>query len=419
MTLENWKRRGVEAAMIAAMVLGVFFLSNQGRSQIFDVQSVTEKVTFTADEGGSSVSERRQFWEQAWELSKEHPILGWGPYSFRFIQPRLQTSVLATSDHPHNVFLKLLVETGWPGMVLFLGILFTVLYGALRKFQIPSSKLQTTHCFLTIGVLGVLAHNLIDYNLQFVGIALPFCIFLGIIAVVNEGEEREKLSTEVVRYVEIFLMSAFLLIALIEGGFLVVSSLGRHAEAAGDRETALVWYDRASLEKFSRDMHLSRAKILFDQKLYGEALSAVDTYQLQNGQDARGWVLRGEIALAGGNADDALGFFDQAAELARFNDLRIARGQIESLILLKNVDELAARKAPMDDLLEAFADGIIRNIHFVALSPNVEEYLSLSGLLAERFPDDAPRYQVRAARVDHQAELEREKIEARPPGFLW
>jgi hypothetical protein len=166
-----------------------FFTVNTLRSQFYPVQSVTEKITFTADEGGSSVSERRDFWNQAWLLSRERPLFGWGPYSFRFVQPRLQTEVLATSDHPHNVFLKLAMERGLPAAILFAIVIICIVFHAVKsvQFSLPavalaeagSLSIQTVS--VLIAVLGVLAHNLIDFNLQFVGIALPFWLLLSML----------------------------------------------------------------------------------------------------------------------------------------------------------------------------------------------------------------------------------------------
>jgi O-antigen ligase len=155
-----------------ALFLGI----NAVRAGFHDVESVSAKATFTSSEGSSSISERRAFWEQSLRLSLVHPVVGWGPYSFRFIQPRLQTEVFATSDHPHNVFLKLALERGWPGMLFYLfalvGILVPAGVALLRR------KRNDLILFAFIGIVGVFTHNLIDYNLQFVGIALPLWLFL-------------------------------------------------------------------------------------------------------------------------------------------------------------------------------------------------------------------------------------------------
>jgi len=45
--------------------------------------------------------------------------------------------------------------------------------------------------------------------------------------------------------------------------------------------------------------------------------------------------------------------------------------------------------------------------------------VELANLFAKLYPNDAPLYTVLAARADHHAKLERERIKARAPGMLW
>ena len=62
--------------VVAIFALLTFFAVNILRAQFHPVQSVTEKITFTASEGSSSFTERRDFWKQALTLSLKHPLLG-------------------------------------------------------------------------------------------------------------------------------------------------------------------------------------------------------------------------------------------------------------------------------------------------------------------------------------------------------
>ncbi len=425
-----WRETCTNALIVLLLGTGFFALINGIRGQIYEVQSVTEKVTFTAAEGGSSVSERGEFWKQAWGLAKQKPLFGWGPYSFRFVQPRFQNQVLATSDHPHNVFLKLMAERGLPAALLFLSLVIFILSHSFIRIwylvsgisydQIPNTKYQIPNTiFFFVGVAGVLGHNLIDYNLQFVGIALPTWILLGILASDIPVPEQKNLNNKFVRIVEVALASLFLVIAMLEARPLILSSLGRHAEATGDSVAAIKWYDRSKEAFFSRDLHLSRAKILFDEGDFDKARSAIEDSFAVNREDARAWKRLGDIALASANAEEALAAYEQAYELNRWNDLSITHGLLKSLLALKRDGMILERRAEFDALLAAFGDAIQRNAHYIALSPNVEELIAIAELLSRLFPDDAPRYQVLAARADHQAEVERGKIAARPPGFLW
>jgi len=421
-TLNNWKRASfpwkkmiMNGAVTLMVALGLFFSSNAERSRFFPVESVGEKVTFTAAEGASSVSERSQFWNQAWVLSLEKPLTGWGPYSFRFIQPRLQKEVLATSDHPHNVILKFASERGWVAAILFLVIVLTILIKAVRR------RLKSHQLFLVLGLAGLLAHSMIDYNLQFTAVALLFWLMLGMLAVDIEWGTNAKLNKKLVRFFEVTLATSLLVVAIIESQGMITSSLGRHAEARGDFKRALYWYEEAKDQWMSRDMHLSRAKILYDLRHLEEAKDAISNYFEENKEDPRAWKRLGDIQRSLKQVDEALEIYQIAYELGgKYNDFSVTRARTELLMDADKWQELEEVKNEYTSIMKEFVNAIEHNTHFIALSPNVEEVIELANhfsLIHNR--KEAPLYQVLAARADHHSKLEREKIKARTPGYLW
>lgn len=402
------------------VILGAFLFFhgiNNARQSFYDVQSVSDKVTFTADEGTSSASERRQFWNQAYTLSLERPYVGWGPYSFRFIQPRLQEGIFQTSDHPHNVFLKLAMERGWPAAILFIIIVVSFLWTGIR------SGLQSTDWglaqFAFVSVAGVLAHNLIDYNLQFVGIALPFWFLMGYTIGRSPLEKGYNMNKKLVRTVEILLITFLLCFATWEAVYLVESSIGRHEEAKGNTDAALEWYSNAEDQKFSRDMHLSRTNIHFDKRQLTDARTALEAYFAQNNEDARAWKSRGDIAFAEDRLEDAIQSYAKAYRSARFNDLSITSRYIRALQEGGRQNEIDTRRNEFDSLMNDYSLAILQNAHFIALGPNVEELISLANMFAAMYPESAPLYEVMAAKVDNHSSFERERLASRPPGYLW
>ncbi|MEK7563052.1 MAG: O-antigen ligase family protein [Patescibacteria group bacterium] len=431
------RREIIPIGLIAVIAVAVFFTANTARSGFHPVQSVGEKITFTADEGGSSVDERKLFWGQALALTLDRPLFGWGPYSFRFVQQRLQTGVLQTSDHPHNVFLKLAAERGVIASLLFIVLLvlvslpqYRLLYCCIARKRITRFEQSDQQCsnpamqrfLFFLSVTGVLAHNLIDYNLQFVGIALPFWMMLGILASETSSKIQSRgkiLSKKLVHKIELVIAVLLLAVALREGVFLVISSLGRHAEVAGEHEAALWWYNRSSAEWFSRDMHVSRALLATLSNRTGTAHEAIDTFLTGNTEDPRGWRLQGDIARTEGDIPAALEAYGKAYERGRWNDLSITLALAETLIESDRGSELVEKKAEIDALLGFFVEAIVQNAHFVALSHNAEDAIALSTLLAEVFPDSAPRYEVLAAKADFAMRSERSKVKSRPSGYLW
>jgi len=402
----------------------VFFAINMVRAQFHEVESLARKATFTAVEGKSSVNERRDFWEQSWSLSQQRPLFGWGPYSFRFIQPRLQHGVFETSDHPHNVYLKYALERGWPAALLFL--IFTGLVLAVALYRLcfagisPDDPMQLMLRFSVIGVVGVLAHNLIDYNLQFVGIALPFWLLLGLIVSLSWNLHPLSHSLRRLSVVAEVLVAAVLCMTLLwEGRYLVLSSLGRRAEAAGRMDEAIRQYDHARGQAFSRDMHLSRTQVLLDRNRISDAETALADYFAQNSEDPRAWRLKGDIAFLHARYDEALAAYDEGLWRGKYNNLSLLYSVLKTLSIQKNAGALQLRKTEFDQLFQTYADAINGNVHFIALSANVEQLRDIADLLGLLYVSDAPRYKAISDQVWTNATRERERLSARSVGYLW
>ena len=423
-----WNRPSLGRTMATLCItVGMVLSFNALRAQFSPVQSTVEKITFTAAEGTSSITERAQFWKQAWDLMWERPLFGFGPYSFRFVQTRLQEGVFATSDHAHNILLKYALERGLPAAVLFIVFLLTIVIPALRTLAQGTSSPPPLLLPLTLSITGVLFHLLLDFNMQFVGVALPFWLIFALLyrkvlqfSSLQPAESLQPpLSPTLLRFSELSLATTLMLLALFEGRFLLISSIGRHAEARGDIATALTWYEGARVEMFSRDLHLSRAHLSLLQEKPKNALRALDDYFHVNRYDARAWKLFGDTQMLLNDLQAARSAYEEAYRLGKWNHLGALRGLIDALRAQGQKEIIAQRRVEFDTLLSAYLEAIERNTHFIALTPNVEEFLAVTGTLAELFPTDAPRYQAMGARADRHAREERERISARPPGRLW
>jgi O-antigen ligase len=408
-------KRLISCIAILAAAIVFFFGINSVRSQYYPVQSAQEKVTFTASEGTSSITERRQFWGQAIALALEEPLTGFGPYSFRFVQPRFQTEILATSDHPHNVVLKLAMERGIPAAVLFLILVGAVVASAWRGVI----NKRSDQALLIVAVLGVLTHNLIDYNLQFLGIALPFWILMGLLSTSLYTQKGTSMQKKWVLPLELLIVLVILATAFIEGKYLVVSSLGRHAEAQKRPLVALHWYESARSERFSRDMHLSRAHLYLKTADPESAYEAISDYFSSNQLDWRAWKLQGQVCATKRDWVCAVDSYEKAYNTGRFNDVGITNEYVNLIWDIGRRKEVNARHSEFDRLIGDYREAIMRNAHHIALSPNVEELVTLSNTLAEIFPVSEPAYIVLGSQVVNKAREERARLKARPPGYLW
>ncbi len=415
-TLRSFLRR---VALAFVMAILTFALVNMVRGQFHPVESVGAKVTFTAAEGSSSFTERADFWRDALLLSRERPLLGWGPYSFRFIQPRLQHAVLATSDHPHNMFLKLAVERGWPAMLLFLAFLVFLLLPFIRTLwsrSVSAASVTDLRFWVLLGVTGVLLHNLIDYNLQFVGIFLPLWIALALLAKTQPAREKGR---SWVLWAPRVLAALLFLLLLREGTYLATSSLGRRAQAAGRFDAAVQWYNRSAGEWYPRDLWLSKAESQLKMNAFVDAQKTINHALTLNQEDARAWKLAGQIAKKRFADAEALRDFEQAYLLGRYNDIGITTELLESAMRAGDVRWVRGEQGEVLTLGRVFEQAILANAHFVALSQNVEEFHSFADAASRLYPDLGAAFKTMDNQVQKSAQDTRAHTTARAPGYLW
>ncbi len=417
-------RHGIAAAAIIIVSSVMLFGSvNSIRSQRHTVESVIKKATFTSDEKASSVSERSQFWHQAVILASAHPLVGWGPYSFRFVQPALQQDVLATADHPHNVLLKLAAERGIPAAIFF-GLIFVIVFGlhlqtlrtSKREHHDPATRWFVLASFVAIA--GVLAHNMIDYNLQFVGISLPLWLIAGLGSGMALRHESTVQSTNITLVHTCKMLLAVLLcsVLVLEGRYLFLSSRGRRAEAAGDRNTALQYYDKTTQSLFTRDTLLSMATMYLKHSDTQKAEAVLASYMKQNSEDGRAWKLRGDTQTT--NNLSRLESYTEAYRRLRYNDVTVVLAYVTALAT-HDRQALDARRLEIDSLINDFQLAVQNNTHFIDLSPNVEALATLSRIMAGLYPDTREAYEDLALDIMQKSAEERARQQGRPSGILW
>lgn len=455
LTILLWKRKGTGKNIAlplrhiaTTLLIGfiVFISINELRSKIHPVQSVAQKVTFQSDEGRSSIDERVDFWKQSLVLAAKKPIAGWGPYSFRFVQPRLQEHVLATSDHPHNLFLKLAMERGLPATIFFAILLLIIFIKSARltlsgkRMYENSDHARLGYALLMTSIAGVFAHNMIDYNLQFVGISMPLWIIMAILVKhsnknIRTAEIKSWWNADRRKAVTIAFSLILFAIALREGMYLATSSFGRHAEAQGNTEDAVKWYERSEDEWFTRDLRLSLTHQYLNTGEIEKASKSLEKYLLRNSEDARGWKLLGEIYMLDDDYQNAINSFERAFALGGWNDIGISRGLLESLFALtytQPTSDVAAdsQRLPLhpripellpeiDRRAKSFTEAIVNNTHFVAISPNAEEAVKVLIMLSVLHPERANEFRGMEKSIEKKADEERKKIKSRKPGLLW
>ena len=170
----------------------------------FDDNSISLQGRFLGGDISAmqSLDERPLLFKGALDIIKDNYLFGIGPGGFSDVNPRYQENFFVNSEHPHNIFLKLASESGIFTMIFFSFFIFSVIFEAFK-----TSKNR----YILIGVIAVLLHSLIDYNLNFVYIYLLFFGQLGYLS-----KDAKLKNINFARPVLISITVIFLFISILE-----------------------------------------------------------------------------------------------------------------------------------------------------------------------------------------------------------
>jgi O-antigen ligase len=130
------------------------------------------------------------------------PIAGWGLGTFPDVYPQFRSfHTNFFINQAHNDYLQLLVEMGAVGFVIMLWFLGTLFRTALRKLKNwPEETNGAVALAALLGIMGILIHSFVDFNLQIPANAAIFYVFCVIAAMDSKfGKSRRKLVRRVER----------------------------------------------------------------------------------------------------------------------------------------------------------------------------------------------------------------------------
>lgn len=137
--LAGQKRRVQMTLQLAALALVLAAVAPAGVwERLGTLQHATSTATLNQVDGeGGSARQRSEIWKVAAKMIGDHPITGVGIGAYK---PNHQDYALHPEFNPtarglrdtHSLYLNVLAETGYPGLLLYLAMLGTVVVGAER-----------------------------------------------------------------------------------------------------------------------------------------------------------------------------------------------------------------------------------------------------------------------------------------------
>lgn len=332
--------------------------------------SISSKINFGNNEAYTSVQERADFMSAAFDMALTRPFVGFGPYSFRDIyRSDYQKDLLAVADHPHNVFLKIAAEEGIPASLILL-ILFTIpIFLFFVRFNSLEKEKRALIFVLGVSFYGGVAHNLIDYNLNFFENLLLLFVLLAFIRSLLEQKFYTKKEIVNKKYIGFlsrlitFVLTLFISIfALREGVILTASNL----------------YDDTWREKslYSRDYYLTKASESIKAKNFVAAENFAKKELALNPYSSEANFLIGvSYTLAVNPSFDlvkASTYFEKAIKADPLNNFKYYKGYLSSIINAGDVAKANSVIPEILKLLNAYEPLFYENMHYTVFTDNAD-----------------------------------------------
>lgn len=167
-------------------------------------KNFSEHIMATFRGEDMSSMERLYRWIAAMRMSREEPVKGWGPNAFYYYYKPYAVSSFKTyvsrnteKSTTHNYFLYMLVEQGWPAMILYT-VLIMVAFAQAQKtyhrFKDPFYKYCTLGAIMMFG--SAFVNNFFSELLETHKVGSLFYISLSILVVLRQlsldMEKKEK-----------------------------------------------------------------------------------------------------------------------------------------------------------------------------------------------------------------------------------
>lgn len=164
-------------------------------------RNFSEHVMATFRGEDMSSMERLYRWIAAMRMSVDEPVKGWGPNAFYYYYKPYAVSSFKTyvsrnveKSTTHNYFLYMLVEQGWPAMILYAILVMVAFAQAQRiyhRFKDPFYKYCTMGAAMMFGAAFI--NNFFSELLETHKVGSLFYISLAILVVLNKlSKDMEK-----------------------------------------------------------------------------------------------------------------------------------------------------------------------------------------------------------------------------------
>lgn len=141
-----------------------------------------QKARFQSAGDDRTSQQRLLYWQNGWQMMKDHPMLGVGFFNFTkyYAINYPQDMLYDKAEMPHNIFIQVGTDAGWLGLIPFALI---ILFALTTSWK--ASRIKDGDPFIAMSVVGV-GYGLLGFTIagQFVTVAYYPFLWIGIAFIV-------------------------------------------------------------------------------------------------------------------------------------------------------------------------------------------------------------------------------------------
>ncbi|OQX88985.1 MAG: hypothetical protein B6D65_05095 [candidate division Zixibacteria bacterium 4484_93] len=221
-----------------------------------------------------SFEERKLMGDMALRVFSDFKLFGVGLGGFRSVYPSYLKSSSYLSTNVHNQYLQIAAEGGIFGLLLFLFMVFSMLWGIFRGCFLLSDEKKYLTLAVFVSVLAFSLHIMFDFSFSFCSLSYLFFGLAGAAAGTVSYAEKES------KPLMILFAVLSVLITIVSALFLTADTSFREAREYLRKSDLLFARSKLSLavmlNPLNADYRVERANFLFTIGKSDEALSQLD-----------------------------------------------------------------------------------------------------------------------------------------------
>lgn len=300
------KGKGVFVLLVIVSILGGLFLGT--RFQAFQASNLNQVASNRLAQGGQSAEQSSGFrsllWKTSVDLMKKYPV-GTGVGTFKYHSA--ETGRTTQTQMAHSSPLQIGVETGWLGLGLALALilLWFVELGKGLRSNLPEPLLRAA---VMGAVTAVMAHSIVDSNLQHFGIGFLLFVLLAIGINLSVDGTTPEFSRPQLRFTALAVSGLTLL------GLVITAWNETSLSKATDQQRKNPSEATQSLSPFYALDHRAGILAALTAPSGDAALSALKSAS-ESGPTLRGYRLMAQVYIAKGDNNAAISSLEQALTL--------------------------------------------------------------------------------------------------------